>query len=562
MIELPAVKFGNIFKLLLVVFLASTVFLFSISFHTHADELSDINKKIQQKEKEKNDTLKKIGDIEKRIQSLLDQKGDINQKQAILNSLNQQKKELDTQIGNLERQTADQEKILNEYQEKVKSGEQDIQEQTNFLYKLTFLAPGDIFDSTKNLEEFFSKSAKTNASIELFKTQVATYRDRIHEIQQIREKLALDKSTALASKTQIEGQIGTLQNEVNAYNKSLADANKSKSVLNSKLNELSSQLKFMGEKQAALLQAELAKMNNAQQVQQILITSGQYYFTGRGRDLIDGHGLGMSQWGAYGMAQNGWSYDRILTFYYTGVTIGEYNEPATIVVDGKTNGPIPFDDYLAGIGEVPNSWPAESVKAQVVAARTYAMRAAYKGADGNMHICGTDACQVYVGGTGKKDFVLQTKRKVILYNGQPIVAYFSASHRGYSSTIKAVWGGSDLPYIQPVNDDAWAYKDYQTQDPYDKSRMIKPYNWIWRTNGYSLEQLTDIFSKHASLNVGKLQRIDIQKDGPGRRVARITLVGDSGTKSLTGWDFRAIFNSVTPYADYVYSTEFTFQKKV
>ena len=38
-----------------------------------------------------------------------------------------------------------------------------------------------------------------------------------------------------------------------------------------------------------------------------------------------GHGLGLSQWGAYGYAKHGWSYDRILAHYYTGTTLG----PAT-----------------------------------------------------------------------------------------------------------------------------------------------------------------------------------------------------------------------------------------
>ncbi|HEX3805781.1 MAG TPA: SpoIID/LytB domain-containing protein [Gaiellaceae bacterium] len=35
-----------------------------------------------------------------------------------------------------------------------------------------------------------------------------------------------------------------------------------------------------------------------------------------------GHGLGMSQWGAYGYAQHGWTYDKILAHYYTGTTLG------------------------------------------------------------------------------------------------------------------------------------------------------------------------------------------------------------------------------------------------
>ena len=35
-----------------------------------------------------------------------------------------------------------------------------------------------------------------------------------------------------------------------------------------------------------------------------------------------GHGLGLSQWGAYGYAKHGWTYDRILAHYYPGTTLG------------------------------------------------------------------------------------------------------------------------------------------------------------------------------------------------------------------------------------------------
>lgn len=42
-----------------------------------------------------------------------------------------------------------------------------------------------------------------------------------------------------------------------------------------------------------------------------------YTFTGTGW----GHSVGMSQWGAYAMAQQGFTYDEILKFYYTGISI-------------------------------------------------------------------------------------------------------------------------------------------------------------------------------------------------------------------------------------------------
>ncbi len=47
-------------------------------------------------------------------------------------------------------------------------------------------------------------------------------------------------------------------------------------------------------------------------------SSDKWLIVGKGY----GHNVGMSQYGAYAMGQQGYSYDQILKFYYTGVTIG------------------------------------------------------------------------------------------------------------------------------------------------------------------------------------------------------------------------------------------------
>lgn len=45
-----------------------------------------------------------------------------------------------------------------------------------------------------------------------------------------------------------------------------------------------------------------------------------FLFYGRGW----GHGVGLSQWGARSLAQNGWTAERILTYYYPGTTVRRY----------------------------------------------------------------------------------------------------------------------------------------------------------------------------------------------------------------------------------------------
>ncbi len=47
-------------------------------------------------------------------------------------------------------------------------------------------------------------------------------------------------------------------------------------------------------------------------------TDGTFVFSGTGK----GHNVGMSQWGAYAMAMEGYTYEEILNFYFTGIEIG------------------------------------------------------------------------------------------------------------------------------------------------------------------------------------------------------------------------------------------------
>ncbi|MFW5719533.1 MAG: SpoIID/LytB domain-containing protein [Candidatus Dojkabacteria bacterium] len=518
-----------------------------------ADELSEVNSEIQRKEEEKQKILDDIKRIESEITTITNETNDLYSKQK---SLQAEKNKLFNQIEKLDKNITELEISLQKFESLLEDRKGSMEDDINYLQKMAFMEPGLLHEGEK-FEDYIISSTRTNANVELSQSRIKSYQSQIAHIEQSRSDILDNKKTANESKTLVESKLAGIEEDISRKEREAALAQTNKSTLTAQSKDIESQLKFLSAKQQELLESELDNMNKNGQSSQTEIKDGEYYFTGRGRDLIEGHGLGMSQWGAYGMAQKGWSYDRILKYYYTGVTIGNYKEPKKIIVTGKT-GEIPFDDYLAGIGEVPNSWPAEAIKAQVVAARTYVM-----GVCGNKQvceICGTAACQVYVGGTAKAQYVTSTKGKVILHQGTPIVAYYSASHRGHSSTISSVWGGTDRPYIRSVNDDPYAYKDYKTPNPYNPSEFIKTYNWRWRTNGYDLAKLTDIFSRSSRTHVGNVKSISITHDVSGR-VSRITIQGTGGSKTLTGWDFRAIFNSITPYRDYLYSTEFAFYQK-
>jgi SpoIID/LytB domain protein len=116
-----------------------------------------------------------------------------------------------------------------------------------------------------------------------------------------------------------------------------------------------------------------------------------------------------------------------------------------------------LEDYVRGIAEVSPTWPAEALKAQAIAARSYALNrietspasAPYKQAGAD--ICNTDSCQVYAGvakeqqGGGWAAAVAATAGQVVLYNGAPIFAEYSSSNGG-----RTVAGS--FPYLKSVPD--------------------------------------------------------------------------------------------------------------
>src|SRR5918995_1765273 len=67
----------------------------------------------------------------------------------------------------------------------------------------------------------------------------------------------------------------------------------------------------------ALLAVAAALLAPGADVSRAAVGEPTFAFSGRGW----GHGVGMSQWGAYGFAVRGWTYDRILAHYYRGTVL-------------------------------------------------------------------------------------------------------------------------------------------------------------------------------------------------------------------------------------------------
>lgn len=177
------------------------------------------------------------------------------------------------------------------------------------------------------------------------------------------------------------------------------------------------------------------------------------------------HRKGMSQYGARGRAQQGQNYKQILQAYY-GKEPVDKDTNGKIQVDGQ--GEIDFEDkYLMSIAEMPSSWHPEALKAQAVAARTYAYRYYRDGSS----ICTTESCQVYSSSKANnppeawKQAVRDTRGKVL----EDVVTYYSSTSGGWSKT--GGWdttdGGGGSNFIdkayEKIGGSPWLYKAWYTQ---------------------------------------------------------------------------------------------------
>lgn len=147
------------------------------------------------------------------------------------------------------------------------------------------------------------------------------------------------------------------------------------------------------------------------------------------------HQKGMSQYGALGRAKAGQSAEQILKAYYgDGIEIKkDYSTGINIRVQGY--GTVDIETYVKRIYEMPGSWGneggMEALKAQAVAARSYALAYTNNGAGS---ICATEACQVYKPankGGAWDDAVNATRGWVLMASGKPFSAWYASTAGGY-----------------------------------------------------------------------------------------------------------------------------------
>jgi len=192
--------------------------------------------------------------------------------------------------------------------------------------------------------------------------------------------------------------------------------------------------------------------------------------------------------------------------------------------DRDTVNVVAMDDYVQGVvpSEMPASWSAEAVRAQAVAARTYATWSRAQNVSRYYQICDTPSCQVY-GGVDAEDprgnaAVQATAGAILTYQGKPAFTQFSSSSGGWTSA-------GSVPYL-PAK-----------ADPYDDFAGNYLHEW---TKTVDLGVLERSYPR-----IGTLQKVHVvERDGNGQwrgRVWSLVLVGTGGTQEISGYTFQSLF---------------------
>jgi SpoIID/LytB domain protein len=250
-----------------------------------------------------------------------------------------------------------------------------------------------------------------------------------------------------------------------------------------------------------------------------------------------GHGLGLSQYGAYGYAQHGWKYDRIVKHYYTGTTLGQagasslafgsHHYRGTLQVDAESGrlrviNVVGLEQYLYGVvpSEMPHTWAPEALKAQAVAARSYALSRLHPG--GGFDLFPDTRDQVYLGipheAPTTTAAVNATAGQVVLYKGKVASTYFFSTSGGRTASVQDLY-----PDSPPIS--------YLVSVP-DKYDSISPYH-DWGPYRFRLRKLA------RGLKVqGRL--LDVQTlAGSSGRVRSVVATGTRGQSTVTGAQVRA-----------------------
>lgn len=246
----------------------------------------------------------------------------------------------------------------------------------------------------------------------------------------------------------------------------------------------------------------------------------------------DGHGVGMSQDGALGYAQHGWTDTAILAHYYAGTTLGQAPAHAVVkVLEGSKVVRVPLERYVRGVvsAEMPSNWPLAALEAQAIASRTYALTSDAGGS--RFDVYADTRSQMYLGTAAEtastNAAVSATTGQIVEYAGEPAITYYFASSGGMTEDIQnSFLGSTPEPWLRAVAD------SYETKSS------------SWKLSiGFSTA-----VARLGGLVKGSFRGIEVLARGVSPRIVSAEVLGSRGNIPVSGPELAARLGLTSTWA--------------
>ncbi|MHC5597926.1 MAG: SpoIID/LytB domain-containing protein [Nostoc sp.] len=245
-------------------------------------------------------------------------------------------------------------------------------------------------------------------------------------------------------------------------------------------------------------------------------------------------GVALDKWqsGLFWIEPTGKGFVYIGDRWYRGRTLVVPTEKGLTAVNWVDD-----QEYLYSVlgGEMDTNWPQEALKAQAIAARTYALYERERQRNNPVYDLGNtpDHWQIYKGviseAASTYAAVDSTLGQVLTYKNRIILSVFHACSGGHTENVEDVWGSNE-PYLRAVQD-------------YDQN--ISECNWV---KTFSPNEISAKFPE-----LGNVKDMIPETYSPFRSVKVLKIVGNRGTKVLQGEEVRTALR--------LKSTRFTVTKR-
>jgi SpoIID/LytB domain protein len=220
---------------------------------------------------------------------------------------------------------------------------------------------------------------------------------------------------------------------------------------------------------------------------------------------------------------------------------------------------ITLELYLRGVvaAEMPSHWHPEALKAQAVAARSYAAKRLRPGVS-TFDLYDDTRSQVYQGSkreTASTTTAIAATSGKVLKSGSSIANTFFHSTGGaatehnenaFVSSTGAVVSGA-VSYLRGSSDRAANGTPYDASSPYIS----------WKTTTYTRSQISTWLAGDSRTNVGTVVKLDLRNRGVSGRLISVTIIGSTGTKKTVSGDvFRSVINARRPAGDPLFRSNY------